>query len=562
MNLNSKINLKEYYDSDNLKHLFKVFPKLKPKNYIDSKTSSTYRGIYLTKYNFYNIVLKKVKIYFELNGNFTVSNTLNILLQDIKNIFEYESNDNKNNDIINPNLSPGQYLNKNYSLLEESKKRTASKKSNGDKSFDVYIKPRNIRTFHVQNNEANSTIPNILKKKKILNIKNSFDFKISTDSCTPIKFGFSKKMKAEPILRNKLNGINYQASMDNSIFKKNGKRKSFIMSQSLFDKLSYDIDLKKMYDIDNKNFDIFKFSETIGKDNVLPLVGNYIFNFYELKEIMDITKFRNWCEKISGGYINSNYYHNSIHAADITHTSHIYFKYGLINNKIKLNKSSICSLFLSCICHDFKHPGFNNNFLIETKSALAIQYNDASVLENMHIAETFKIINQNNDFNILEKLNNDEYKIFRKQMISCVLSTDMTKHSKSVDFLEKCLSNDNKEVVENDSQNYMNLIIHSADISNPTKKFEIYFKWADLVVKEFYYQGDREKKLGLKCSCDRNKVTLYKSQLGFIDYVVNPFFSLFVKLFPKLHFFIDNLEENRKKIKALENEDIKSKKTD
>ena len=118
MNLNSKINLKEYYDSDNLKHLFKVFPKLKPKNYIDSKTSSTFRGIYLTKYNFYNIVLEKVKIYFELNGNFTVSNTVNILLQDIKNIFEYESNDNKNNDIINTNLSPGQYLNKNYSLLE------------------------------------------------------------------------------------------------------------------------------------------------------------------------------------------------------------------------------------------------------------------------------------------------------------------------------------------------------------------------------------------------------------------------------------------------------------
>ena len=41
----------------------------------------------------------------------------------------------------------------------------------------------------------------------------------------------------------------------------------------------------------------------------------------------------------------------------------------------------------------------------------------------------------------------------------------------------------------------MNVLIHSSDISNPKTPFDIYFKWAELVVKEFYAQGDKEKKL-------------------------------------------------------------------
>ena len=105
----------------------------------------------------------------------------------------------------------------------------------------------------------------------------------------------------------------------------------------------------------------------------------------------------------------------------------------------------------------------------------------------------------------------------------------------------------------------MNLLVHSADISNPTKKFSTYYKWAKLVVEEFYYQGDKEKELGLKCSCDRNKVTLYKSQLGFIDYIIKPFFGDFIKVFPKLSYLYDNAEENRKKIKQMEEDDAKNK---
>ena len=103
----------------------------------------------------------------------------------------------------------------------------------------------------------------------------------------------------------------------------------------------------------------------------------------------------------------------------------------------------------------------------------------------------------------------------------------------------------------------MNLLIHSADISNPTKPFDIYFKWAKLVVNEFYNQGDKEKQLGMVCSCDRNKVTIYQQQLGFINYIEIPFFSLFAEFFPKLKFYWEQLNNNKNKLISMEEEEKK-----
>ena len=176
----------------------------------------------------------------------------------------------------------------------------------------------------------------------------------------------------------------------------------------------------------------------------------------------------------------------------------------------------------------------------------------------MHIAETFKLINEDSDCNIFENMENADYKIFRKQIISCVLGTDMANHGASLNFMKKCLKEDYTKSQE-DEQNFMNLMVHTADISNPTKKFDVYFQWAKLVVQEFYHQGDKEKELGLKCFCDRNKVSLYQNQLGFIDYIIKPFFGEFVKVFPKLNYVYSNAEENRKKIKQMEDDDAKNK---
>ena len=107
---------------------------------------------------------------------------------------------------------------------------------------------------------------------------------------------------------------------------------------------------------------------------------------------------------------------------------------------------------------------------------------------------------------------------------------------------------------------FLSFIIHAADISNPTKPFDIYFIWAELVVKEFYDQGDKEKKLNMPCSCDRNKVTIYQSQLGFINFIEIPYFSVFINVFENLKFYMDNLNNNKQRLTKMQEKDKEKEK--
>ena len=603
---NPKIDLSEFFNPDNISSLFNMFPKLisKPTKNSNKKTLSA--KFYVDKFEFYQMLLEKIKSYFEINESFIISKSISIILKDVKSIID---NTNRLKEI-----QKIQFANTSNHIMQRSiskdfnrLKRNLSTKSNGKHNINERIKRKAYNTLfenskeknlcninnvylplnenkepkikmvhfmneaalnHSKNKNQKSTMnkgkSNLKKTKNIkaLNInalsKNSSNLNTTKDySTTSRRPSISKTETSSPI-RNKSNGIISKDKADESPEHRTSPN---LTKYKIQKKIIYD-DMNKLNEptnnIEDKNFDIFVLSNKVGKENVLPLIGNYIFSKYNFNEFMDLTKFRNWCEKISKGYINTNYYHNCLHASDVAHTCYIYFKEGAVNDKIGLNKKSICAVFLSSFCHDFKHPGFNNNYLIETKHPLSFKYNDISVLENMHISETFKIINEDINCNIFENMENSDYKLFRKQMISCVLGTDMSNHNNSLNFMKKCLKEGYTKTQE-DEQNFMNLMVHTADISNTTKKFDVYYKWAKLVVEEFYYQGDKEKELGLKCSCDRNKVTLYKSQLGFIDYIIKPFFGDFIKVFPKLSYLYDNAEENRKKIKQMEEDDAKNK---
>lgn len=59
-------------------------------------------------------------------------------------------------------------------------------------------------------------------------------------------------------------------------------------------------------------------------------------------------------------------------------------------------------------------------------------------------------------------------------------------------------------------------MVHCSDLSNPTKPLDIYRKWVDRVMEEFFRQGDMERKQGLDISpmCDRLTATVEKSQVS------------------------------------------------
>ena len=302
--------------------------------------------------------------------------------------------------------------------------------------------------------------------------------------------------------------------------------------------INLNLSLSLLTNIETKDFNIFELDKKTSK-NTLPLIGYYIFNRFGFQNIMKYKYFENWCIKIAEGYNRKNPYHTDLHAADITQTCLVFFKIGKINEICKFNILSKCALFLSCICHDYKHPGLNNDFLKDSKNILAIKYNDNSILENMHISEAFKLTIDYPNCNIFSGMNSENYKQMRKMMISCVLCTDMINHKKAVNFMETIINNKNninnndKKEEKDINQGYMNLLIHSSDISN-------------------LQQGDKEKELGLKCSYDRNNLDKCQNQLGFINYIEMPFYSLFVVVFPKLKYITENLNINKSKILELQ----------
>jgi hypothetical protein len=194
------------------------------------------------------------------------------------------------------------------------------------------------------------------------------------------------------------------------------------------------------------------------------------------------------------------------------------------------------------------------------------------VLENFHVSEAFKIINTNPECNIFIELSKDEYKIMRKRIIECVLATDMTLHNKEYTYMklkletfninngqniENIFENLDSVGVFNTQQEFLNTLIHMADISNPTKPLQIYENWVSLIMEEFWIQGDKEKELKLPVSflCDRNTVKVSAAQIGFIDGIVFPLVQVVVGFFPGLEFCIDNINENKSHFKKLKDEE-------
>ena len=540
-----KINKNQRDEQLNLKNHLDYFKKLKSPN-------NNYKNIY-----YYNIINSKKIIN---NNNFKKDQNKskqklinhNYIINNEKPLYYINYSMNWQNNLNKSNLT---YINHKNTLLNNNYNNYSSS------SIQLYNKTdQNKNNKKINNHSVGNGIDNY---KKLNNIEYERKNRESFKKYAANKL--SKKIKSVKFL------VKQIASKKNIIQKNKTpiqikKVNIFTDSNSKMDNISnnnkssfMNIDTNLFNNIENQNFNIFDLNKNVGRDNILSIIGYYIFNRFGFYNILNYNKYENWCRKIANGYIRSNPYHTDLHAADITHTCLIYLKVGKVNKICKLSKISKCALFLSCICHDYKHPGVNNNYLKETRNKIAIKYNDISILENMHIAQTFKLINNpSNEYNIFLGLDTNTYKQYRKEMISCVLATDMTFHNEYVDYLKKVCEikknknsntnskNDDKKT--NEYQNYMNVLIHSADISNPTKPFDIYFHWAKLVVEEFYEQGDKEKKLNLPCFCDRNKVTIYQSQLGFINYIEIPYFSLFVEIFENLHFYMENINSNKQKL--------------
>ncbi|XP_039926451.1 dual specificity calcium/calmodulin-dependent 3',5'-cyclic nucleotide phosphodiesterase 1A isoform X2 [Hirundo rustica] len=284
-------------------------------------------------------------------------------------------------------------------------------------------------------------------------------------------------------------------------------------------------------DVDKWSFDVFALNEASGEHSLKFMMYELLTRYDLLSRFkIPVPNLISFAEALEVGYSKyKNPYHNLIHAADVTQTVH----YIMIHTGIMhwLTELEILAMIFAAAVHDYEHTGTTNNFHIQTRSDVAILYNDRSVLENHHVSAAYKLM-QEEEMNILANLNKDDWRELRSLVIEMVLSTDMSGHFQQIKTMRHTL----QQAQGVDKAKAMSLILHAADISHPAKSWELHYRWTMALMEEFFRQGDKEAALGLQFSplCDRKSTLVAQSQIGFIDFIVEPTFSLLTDSMEKI----------------------------
>ena len=271
--------------------------------------------------------------------------------------------------------------------------------------------------------------------------------------------------------------------------------------------------------------------------------------------------------RIDAGYRRDVPYHNVIHAADVTQNL-----YTLLNVTAlirSLTPVELAAAVLAAACHDFGHPGRNNGYLSKIRDPLATAVADRSVLESFHVASLFELL-RDEDADVTADFDDTDIEVFRCTVQDMILATDMASHKKNTGEVAEMIVR-----VEQGQQSFvfdfsstvarrlaLRELLHAADLGAMGKSTAISELWGRRVVAEFFAQGRDEKARGWTPSpmCDEDTTPFAESQIGFLDFVVLPFYASLAKAFDPasnkgedgspapsagLQFLVDNALTNR-----------------
>ncbi|KAL4468314.1 hypothetical protein ABPG72_010715 [Tetrahymena utriculariae] len=241
--------------------------------------------------------------------------------------------------------------------------------------------------------------------------------------------------------------------------------------------------------------------------------------------------FANFVKELQKQYdIKNNDFHNFDHGVSVMQSCYMLSK--CIRATQILKPIDIFTVILSGLCHDVGHTGRTNNFEISVQSKLAIRYHDKSVLEQHHLATTFKIMKQSLDYNILQNLEPAIYNQVRRSMISNILYTDIKQHFKLILDFETYWKNydDQSKTTTNIPEAEIDLltgmIIHTADFTGAAKPFQLSRQWSEKVNREFHNQYIEEGKRGVEQTSFMKDLdvlhVMAKAEKGFLNVIVLP----------------------------------------
>ncbi|XP_041670160.1 calcium/calmodulin-dependent 3',5'-cyclic nucleotide phosphodiesterase 1A [Cheilinus undulatus] len=284
--------------------------------------------------------------------------------------------------------------------------------------------------------------------------------------------------------------------------------------------------------VDTWTFDVFALNEASG-EHALKFILYELLTRYDLMSRfkVPVSALISFADSLEAGYSkHKNPYHNLVHAADVTQTIHyLLLKTGMVH---WLTELEIFAIIFAAAIHDFEHTGTTNNFHIQTRSNTAMLYNDRAVLENHHVSAAYRLLQDDEEMNIFINLVKDDWRELRALVVEMVLATDMSCHFQQIKAMKSLLQQ--PEAI--DKPKALSLLLHTADISHPAKRWELHHSWTSSLLEEFFRQGDKEAELGLPFSplCDRKSTMVAQSQIGFIDFIVEPTFTVLTEMIEKI----------------------------
>ncbi|XP_041448752.1 high affinity cAMP-specific and IBMX-insensitive 3',5'-cyclic phosphodiesterase 8 isoform X5 [Drosophila obscura] len=277
------------------------------------------------------------------------------------------------------------------------------------------------------------------------------------------------------------------------------------------------------------DFDIFKLEEITDYHPLLYL-GMEMFRRFDVFATLNIDEnvCKAWLAVIEAHYHKSNTYHNSTHAADVMQATGAFITQLTNKDMMVMDSMEEAMALIAAAAHDIDHPGRSSAFLCNSNSALAVLYNDLTVLENHHAAITFKLTLGDDKINIFKNLDKETYKSARSTIIDMILATEMTRH---FEHLAKFVSvfggeeprEHNPQSDEETAILMRRMLIKVADVSNPARPMQFCIEWARRIAEEYFMQTDEEKQRHLPIVMpmfDRATCSIPKSQIGFIEYII------------------------------------------
>jgi hypothetical protein len=154
-------------------------------------------------------------------------------------------------------------------------------------------------------------------------------------------------------------------------------------------------------------FNIFSLRKLTLENELVTCITFLLHKHQLFKNLgISIDCFTRFINKIQSGYKDIPY-HNKTHAADLSQTAYFCCESADGKQILKLDDMDLASIIIGGAIHDHEHPGFNNVYLVETGDEIAIRYNDVSVLENHHVASSFKLM-KSQEFNIFGNMERED----------------------------------------------------------------------------------------------------------------------------------------------------------